>query len=94
VDLLLHLLSNVKDLPVTTSVVKASKLGPAIGKLGKHSICKGTPNESAILERVSGIKDAWKASVKARKEQVGFGNVASVELSLICRPHMIFIHTS
>ena len=67
VDLLLHLLSNVRHLPVTKSVVKDSGMGLAIGPLGKHTICKGTPNEAIIKERVQQIKDAWHASVKARK---------------------------
>jgi hypothetical protein len=65
--MLLHLLSNVINLPVTKSVVKDSGMGNAIGTLGKHVICKGTPNEVIIKERVQQIKDAWHASVKARK---------------------------
>lgn len=54
-------------LPVTTSVVKSSGMGKAVGTIEKHSICKGTPNEAAIRDRVQQIKDAWKASVKALK---------------------------
>lgn len=69
VDLLLHLLSNIIELPVTKTVVKSSGMGKAIGSIEKHSICKGTPNESAIKGRVRQIKDAWNASVKARKGQ-------------------------
>jgi hypothetical protein len=69
IDLLLHLLSNICDLPVTKSVVKESGLGKAIGSVEKRSACKGTPNEGAIKERVQKIKDAWNASVKARKAQ-------------------------
>jgi hypothetical protein len=67
VDMLLHLLSNVINLPVTTSAVKDSGLGIAVGDIGKHVICKGTPNEATIKERVQLVKDAWRASVKARK---------------------------
>lgn len=69
VDLLLHLLSNVADLPVTKSVVKDSGMGKLIGSIEKHSICKGTPNETAIKERVERVKSSWNASVKARKAQ-------------------------
>jgi hypothetical protein len=67
VDMLLHLLSSIINLPVTKSVVKDSGMGNAIGTIGKHAICKGTPNEATIRERVQQIKDAWLASVKARK---------------------------
>jgi TFIIS helical bundle-like domain len=67
VDLLLHLLSNIVNLPVTMSIVKESGMGKAIGAVEKHRLCKGTPNESIIKDRVQQIKDAWHASVKARK---------------------------
>lgn len=70
VDLLLHLLTNLKDLPVTKSHVKQSGMGKAIGSIEKHPICAGTPNQAAIMDRVQGIKSAWNASVKARKEKV------------------------
>jgi hypothetical protein len=65
--LLLHLLTNITNLPVTKSVIKVSGMGKAIGSIEKHSLVAGTPNESAIKERVEQIKDAWKASVKVRK---------------------------
>jgi hypothetical protein len=65
--LLLHLLSNVTNLPVNKAAVQDSGMGKAIGIIGKHAMCKGTPNESAIKDRVQQIKDAWHASVKARK---------------------------
>ena len=65
--MLLHLLSNVASLPVTKSVVKDSGMGKAVGSIEKHSKCNGTPNESAIKERVQRVKDEWQASVKARK---------------------------
>lgn len=65
--MLLHLLSSIVNLPVTRSVVKDSGMGNAIGAIGKHAICKGTPNEATIKERVQQVKDAWFASVKARK---------------------------
>mmetsp|Transcript_13655 Transcript_13655/g.31039 ORF Transcript_13655/g.31039 Transcript_13655/m.31039 type:complete len:703 (+) Transcript_13655:1410-3518(+) len=45
-------------------------MGKAIGAVEKHSVCKGTPNESAIVERVSNIKEKWQASVKARKSEL------------------------
>jgi hypothetical protein len=67
VDLLLHLLKNIADLPVWTSVVKTSGLGKAIGSIEKNRICSGSPNEGPIKERVALVKDHWKASVKARK---------------------------
>ena len=67
IDMLLHLLSNIANLPVTKTVVKNSGMGKAIGSIEKHSKCKGTPNEPAILERVLQVKDAWQASVKAKK---------------------------
>jgi hypothetical protein len=69
VDLLLFLLSNITDLPVTKSIVKDSGMGKAVGTIEKKSICAGTPNEPAIKSRVQAIKDAWKESVKARKEE-------------------------
>ena len=65
--MLLHLLSNIAHLPVTKTVVKGSGMGKAIGSIEKHSKCKGTPNETAISERVQQVKDAWQASVKAKK---------------------------
>ncbi len=42
-------------------------MGKAIGTIEKHPMCKGTPNEAAISKRVQDIKEAWNASVKARK---------------------------
>jgi len=69
IDLLLHLLSNIADLPVTKSIVKSSGMGKAVGSVEKHRIVVGSPNESAIKERVQKVKDAWHASVKARKGQ-------------------------
>jgi TFIIS helical bundle-like domain len=65
--MLLHLLTNVINLPVTKSTIKDSGLGKAIGAIGKHSICKDSPNESAINDRVQKVKDAWNALAKARK---------------------------
>ena len=70
VDLLLHLLTNIIELPVTKSVVKDSGMGKAIGSIEKHQICSGTPNEAAVRERVDKIKAAWNKSVKALKEKV------------------------
>lgn len=70
---MLHLLTNIKDLPVTKSLVKQSGMGKAIGSIEKHSICAGTPNETAIMDRVQQIKSAWNASVKARKDKVSRG---------------------
>mmetsp|Transcript_25460 Transcript_25460/g.47448 ORF Transcript_25460/g.47448 Transcript_25460/m.47448 type:complete len:872 (-) Transcript_25460:2332-4947(-) len=69
VDLLLHLLTNIAQLPVTKTVVKESGMGKAIGSVEKNKICAGTPNEEPIKERVSTIKDAWHKSVKVRKEK-------------------------
>jgi hypothetical protein len=66
-DLLLHLLSSISQLPVTKNSVKESGMGKSIGDLGKHKICAGTLNETAIKDRIQIIKDAWQASVKARK---------------------------
>lgn len=67
VDLLLHMLTNIVDLPVTKNLVKDSGMGKAIGAIEKHSLCRGGANEKSIQERVANIKDAWQASVKARK---------------------------
>lgn len=67
--MLLHLLSNIAKLPVTKTVVKGSGMGKTIGSVEKHSKCKGTPNETAISERVQRVKDAWQASVKAKKSK-------------------------
>lgn len=68
VDLLLHMLTNITNLPVTKSVVKDSGMGKAIGSLDKHKICAGTPNEGPIKDRTKLLKEAWNKSVKARKE--------------------------
>lgn len=67
VDMLLHLLSNIANLPVTKSIVKSSGMGKAVGTIDKHSICSGSPNEESITGRVEKIKEAWKKSVKIRK---------------------------
>ena len=67
IDFLLHLLSSIVHLPVTKATVKTSGMGRIIGTIEKHSICKDTPNEAAIGERVQQIKEAWNASVKAQK---------------------------
>lgn len=67
---MLHLLTNITELPVTKSVVKESGMGKAIGSIEKHQICSGTPNEAAVKERVDKIKSAWNKSVKALKEKV------------------------
>jgi len=66
VDMLLHLLKNIAELPVTTSMVKQSGLGKLVGSIEKHRICSG-PNAVNIQERVELVKSSWKASVKARK---------------------------
>lgn len=66
VDLLLHLLKNIADLPVTTSMVKQSGLGKLVGSIEKHRVCSG-PNEGNIRENIFLVKSSWKASVKARK---------------------------
>ena len=42
-------------------------MGKAVGTIAKHKLCKGTPNETAIVNRVQEIKDAWHASVKSMK---------------------------
>ena len=64
--MLLHILKNIADLPVTTSMVKLSGLGKLVGSIEKHRICSG-PNEGNIREKVDLVKSSWKASVKARK---------------------------
>lgn len=74
IDFLLHLLSSIVELPVTKSVVKESGMGKTIGAVEKHRICKGSPNESVIKERVQKIKDVWNASVKSRKTDDGSMN--------------------
>lgn len=67
VDLLLHLLSSITDLPVTKSMVVSSGMGKAIRDIEKHKICAGSDNEEAIKKRVKAVKDAWNASVKLNK---------------------------
>jgi len=67
VDLLLHLLSSITDLPVTKLMVLSSGMGKAIRDIEKHKICAGTANETAIKTRVKAVKDAWNASVKVNK---------------------------
>lgn len=77
VDLLLHLLSNVIHLPVTKAIVKDSGMGKVIGSIEKHSLVSGTPNVTAVKERVQQIKDAWNASVKAQKSKEVPGEAAT-----------------
>jgi hypothetical protein len=67
VDMLLHLLVNITNLPVTKAAIKDSGMGVTIGTIGKHEICKDTPNEHAIKEKINILKDSWNSSVKARK---------------------------
>jgi len=69
IDLLLHLLTNISQLPVTKSIVKESGLGKAVGSIEKHRICADSPNKVAIVERVGAIKEAWHKSVKVRKDK-------------------------
>ncbi|VEU41305.1 unnamed protein product [Pseudo-nitzschia multistriata] len=69
IDLLLHLLTNIAQLPVTKGIVKESGMGKAIGSIEKHRICVDSPNKVAIVERVNAIKEAWKVSVKVRKDK-------------------------
>jgi len=69
IDLLLHLLTKISELPVTKSIVKESGLGKAVGSIEKHRICADSPNKVAIVERVNAIKDAWHKSVKIRKDR-------------------------
>ena len=69
VDLLLHLLDSVALLPVTKDMITKTGAGKAITAIKSHSICKGTPNESAIKERCAKVKEEWSASVRARKTQ-------------------------
>ena len=64
--MLLHLLKNIADLPVTADMVKQSGLGKLVGSIEKHRICSG-PNAGNIQERVDVVKSSWKASVKAHK---------------------------
>lgn len=68
-DLLLHMLSSIRGLPVTKSVVKSSGMGKVIGTIEKHRICVGSGNEDAIQTRVAAVKEAWNASVKALGEK-------------------------
>ena len=69
VDLLLHLLDSVALLPVTKDMITKTGAGKAITAIKSHSICKGTPNESAIKERCAKVKEEWSASVRSRKSQ-------------------------
>ena len=66
-DLLLHLLSNIIPLPVTKEMVTSSRLGKLVSSVEKHTICVGSPNESAIKTRINQVKERWSASVKARR---------------------------
>jgi hypothetical protein len=79
-DLLLHLLSNIADLPVTKAVVKDSGMGKVIGSIEKHSMCVNGPNEHAIKSRVQHIKDSWNKSVKSKKAAVEAQPIAKRQL--------------
>jgi hypothetical protein len=87
VDLLLHLLSSIKDLPVTKSNVVDSDMGKAIRDIEKHKICAGTANETAIKSRVKEVKDAWNASVKVNK-------VGSMPISMNSVQHQSYLTLS
>lgn len=77
VDLLLHLLSSITDLPVTKSMVVSSGMGKDIRDIEKHKICAGTANETAIKTRVKAVKDSWNASVKVNKVCYALGRIVS-----------------
>ena len=81
IDLLLHLLTNIAQLPVTKGIVKESGMGKAVGSIEKHRICVDSPNKVAIVERVSAIKEAWKVSVKIRKDKPQTSTSTIVALS-------------
>ena len=87
VDLLLHLLSNIIELPVTKSVVKESGMGKAIGSIDKHKICVNSPNAAAVKERVSQIKSAWNKSVKSLAEKV----LVVARLKYSCFPQALLV---
>ena len=65
--MLLHLLVNITNLPVTKAAIKDSGMGITIGAIGKHAICKDTLNEHVIKEKINQLKDSWNSSVKAKK---------------------------
>jgi hypothetical protein len=67
-DLLLHLLDNIADLPVSKEMVTSSKIGKSVAAIEKDKICVGSPNENAIRNRVSQVKEKWSASVKRMKK--------------------------
>ena len=68
--MLLCLLSNTTDLPVSKAVVKDSGMGKAIGSIEKSDTFRGNPNETTIKERVQALKNAWQKSVKAMKVRI------------------------
>jgi hypothetical protein len=70
VDLLLHLLSSICELPVSKDMVTSSKLGKQVAAVEKHRICLGGMNTNAIKERVAKVKELWSASVKRLKQKV------------------------
>jgi len=67
-DLLLHLLDNIADLPVSKEMVTSSKIGKSVAAIEKDKMCVGSPNENAIRNRVSQVKEKWSASVKKMKK--------------------------
>ena len=85
-DLLLHLLLNITSLPVTKAAIKDSGMGITIGTIGKHNICKDTPNEHAIKERINQLKDSWNSSVKARKSIEAAKETLQVDASKALSP--------
>lgn len=66
-DLLLHYINSITKLPVTKQMVTESKLGKAVATVEKHKIVINGKNQVAIKERISKFKEAWSASVRARK---------------------------
>ena len=94
VDLLLHLLDSVALLPVTKDMITKTGAGKAITAIKSHSICKGTPNESAIKERCAKVKEEWSASVRARKNQKPVGSPPKPVTNTAKRPLQVATSSS
>jgi len=71
-DLLLHLLSNIVNLPVTSDAIASSKIGKAVVGIKKHKICTSSAHEIEVKDLVNEVRDEWKSRVdrirKTKKE--------------------------
>jgi len=67
-DLLVHLLSNIVNLPVTSDAIASSKIGKAVVGIKKHKICTSSAHEIEVKDLVNEVRDEWKSRVDKMKK--------------------------